>query len=190
MNCSGPYAFVNTLLVGLLLLSVDGLYRITTDGLFGIQPQVEDTPNRDITASSELGMTGAIRIHRLTPSPADTLVRLPDRLLKPEDEIAQGCPSDKNARFVITGRGGLPENPQAQLLRHPGLEDWREKLPRPPLPNRFEFSVSSPRQPSVPPSEAQGMQRDRHGKVHLLASPPNYHARWSALLANCGGKAG
>ncbi|MEM9925852.1 MAG: hypothetical protein AAF915_19225 [Cyanobacteria bacterium P01_D01_bin.50] len=49
--------------------------------------------------------------------PNNGLIELPENLTDAADRISAGCASDEEARFVTSGRGGLPVNPR-QKLQH------------------------------------------------------------------------
>lgn len=92
-----------------------GKVSITTRSVFA--------PERAITASSTLGVNGIVEINQLDTNPSNGLVQLPENFTEPSDRIVTGCAADRGNQFVITGRGGLPENP-TQPLR--GQTVWRD----------------------------------------------------------------
>ncbi|HEY9607537.1 MAG TPA: S-layer family protein, partial [Allocoleopsis sp.] len=92
-----------------------GNVRITTRGVFA--------PENAITASSTLGVNGIVEINQLDIDPSKGLVQLPENFTDPSDRIVTGCAADRGNQFVVTGRGGLPENP-TQPLR--GQTIWRD----------------------------------------------------------------
>jgi large exoprotein involved in heme utilization and adhesion len=47
--------------------------------------------------------------------PTTGLVELPTDFVDRSDAIATGCPASEGNSFVVTGRGGLPPNPEQQL---------------------------------------------------------------------------
>ncbi|MEL6554760.1 MAG: CHAT domain-containing protein [Cyanobacteria bacterium J06621_11] len=67
----------------------------------------------DISASSELGLDGQVEINSVDLNPVEALVPLPENLVNTEDQIADACAIDEQARsqFVSTRRGGLPPLP-------------------------------------------------------------------------------
>ena len=92
-----------------------GNVDITTQGIFGIQPRSQVTPQSDITASSQTGIQGEISITDPEINPSQGLIELPDGVIDRSNQIAQSCPRGVNAKrlseFYITGKGSLPPNP-------------------------------------------------------------------------------
>lgn len=88
-----------------------GNININTQGLFR-------SPDSSITASSQLGINGTVQINNLINQPTKPTVELPQNLIDATSLIAQGCSGNvgpHGSSFVITGRGGLPEDPYAPL---------------------------------------------------------------------------
>ena len=86
-----------------------GNIQISTLGLFL-------APNSTITASSQRGINGNIQINTPDIDPTSGLLELPNDFSDRSNLIVQGCPASKDNSFTITGRGGLPTNPQ-ELMR-------------------------------------------------------------------------
>jgi filamentous hemagglutinin family protein len=92
-----------------------GNVSINAFSIFGIQPSLVSTPLSDITATgATTALAGTIDITTAGFDPTAGLVVLPTDLADP-GLIAQGCPANQGNSFVITGRGGLPPNPEQQL---------------------------------------------------------------------------
>ncbi len=94
-----------------------GRVDITAKGIYGLKFQPKDTPSSDITASSQFGINGTVTINSLNIDPNQGLINLPTNLVDPSNQIAQSCNPNTQAnqrpnRFIITGRGGLPANPE------------------------------------------------------------------------------
>ncbi|ELS30627.1 MULTISPECIES: filamentous hemagglutinin N-terminal domain-containing protein [Pseudanabaena] len=100
-----------------------GNINITTQGLFGLKFRPQLTPENDITASSQFGLSGTVNISNLAFTPTAGLIQLPSNIDDPSQRIAQGCRTYGNSRFVATGRGGLPENPSD---RRSGNHPWTD----------------------------------------------------------------
>ena len=147
-----------------------GNIDITAQGIFGIE--VREQPNdatSDITASSQIGLNGTVKVARLAINPSQGLAELPTVLLNPKKQISTACNSTARSKFIATGRGGLPPDPRQQLSHRSTLQDWRE-----PHYSEVEEAakVSAPltEPPPVEPHvEAQGFSRDRQGQVHLVS---------------------
>lgn len=103
-----------------------GQVTIRTNAIFGAEPRDRPTPQSDITASSELGVSGQVKVDVLAPNPHPGLTPLPIVLLDADAQIARECGPVARSQFVITGRGGLPPDPRQAGSMAAGLQDWRE----------------------------------------------------------------
>ncbi|VEP18777.1 hypothetical protein H1P_90024 [Hyella patelloides LEGE 07179] len=105
-----------------------GNIEISTQGIFGLEERNSTPENQtnDIDASSEFGLSGTVEIEILEVDPSQDSLNIPT--VPVETEVAQICEpnSDGNqSEFLVTGRGGLPDSPEANLNGDFGLEDWR-----------------------------------------------------------------
>ncbi len=99
---------------------------INTQGLFATAFRSHLTPNSDITATGRNSqLQGNVEINISDIDPTQGLTELPVTLQDPSNRIVAGCPSNREANFVITGRGGLPEDPRRVLLNQVVLQDMR-----------------------------------------------------------------
>ncbi len=146
-----------------------GNIQIRTQGLFR-------SPNSDITASSQLGINGTVEINTPDVDLSSGLVKLPAELVDASNQIAQSCPGGvgpRASKFVITGRGGLPENPNEMLNNFETV--WTdERL----IPSPAESRPSSPPDStqSTNPTEiveANGWVVNSKGEVILTATAPS-----------------
>jgi large exoprotein involved in heme utilization and adhesion len=92
-----------------------GRVIIDAQGIFGTEFRERENPaTSDITATSDLGpeFSGTVEINTPDVDPSSGLAALPT--VPVDTEVAQACtPGGSQARseFIITGRGGLPQNP-------------------------------------------------------------------------------
>jgi large exoprotein involved in heme utilization and adhesion len=154
-----------------------GRINITTQALLGIQPRDRLTSNNDITATSELGsqFNGVIEIRSPEIDPSQGLVELPAAMTDLDTQIAASCERLRGNEFVITGRGGLPEDASHPLrgqtvwqdLRLAETDDYEnvdskgansEVIATPPM------TIAHP-----PIVEAQGWIQDETGQIRLVA---------------------
>ena len=170
-----------------------GNIQIDTRGVFL-------SPNSEITASSALGVDGIVSINNPEIDPNSGLVALSDRALDPEHKIATGCAIAQNNEFVVTGRGGLPENPLARLSGQVTWSDWRrgpfgsiernlvgEALGSPgantpeSIPELIpEFIPELIPEPIPEPIvEATGWRIDESGRVELVVVAPEFNPQRS-----------
>ncbi|MDY6936038.1 MAG: filamentous hemagglutinin N-terminal domain-containing protein [Cyanobacteriota bacterium] len=152
-----------------------GRVTIDTQGLFGTAFRDTQTPESDITATSELGpdFSGTVAITPPEVDPASGLVGLPDSPVDAASLLGKDfCSQRGNSEFIITGRGGFPPNPRDILPGSSIVEiDWVE------LPDETASAVEStgdrPPTPTENPPliEAQGWIADESGNIILTAQP-------------------
>ncbi|MBW4613574.1 MAG: S-layer family protein [Desmonostoc vinosum HA7617-LM4] len=149
-----------------------GRIDITARNIFGLQPQKFNTPQSDITASSQFGFNGVVTINTPNVDPSRGLVQLSTNLIDASQQITQSCAPQQSSSFVYTGRGGIPANPTELLLADDVLVDWI-KLPEnsPQQNSKKEYIqpqelVASPTNKIV---EAQGWVIDANGNITLVA---------------------
>ena len=152
-----------------------GNISITTQGIFGIEFREQDTPESDITASSEFGVDGVVELNTPDVDASRGLVNLPAELVDVTGLIGQDCPGGGGtvgqsvSEFVITGRGGLPPKP-TEPLRSDAV---RVNLDTPIQSQENHASAAVTVNPttseSSPLVEAQGWMINDKGEVVLLA---------------------
>lgn len=150
-----------------------GRVQINAQSIFGIQPRSQLTPQSDITASSEFGISGTLEINTPDLDPSRGLVPLTidvvDVARLVDDNI---CVRTAKSSFTYIGRGGLPPSPNNTFNSDSVWEDWRlTAVPRgrggekPQNPNFVNTPV-------VEILEAQGWVVDANGDVILVANVP------------------
>lgn len=152
-----------------------GNIQITVSGLFGIQFRPQLTPLSDITASSTFGLQGTVQINTPGVDPSRGLTNLPTNVVDASNQIAQTCSAGAGKvaqnEFIITGRGGLPDNPSEVLSTDAVWTDLRT----PTVVNTIQSqeSVTNQSQTSQPPIvEANGWVINDRGQVVLTAAAP------------------
>ncbi|MCT7977782.1 S-layer family protein [Laspinema olomoucense] len=143
-----------------------GNINIVTQGLFL-------SPDSQITASSQLGLDGTINVQEPALDPASGLVELEDNPTDPRDRIVSGCRAQKGNRFVITGRGGLPENPNQPLMGWSVLHDLRPVALNGESHSRQPAQQSPVAMEAPPLVETTGWAIDERGNLVLTATPTN-----------------
>ncbi|WP_424100194.1 filamentous hemagglutinin N-terminal domain-containing protein [Moorena producens] len=110
--------------------SFGGQVMINALGIFGTEFRAQQTPNSDITASSQLGasFSGTVEINTPYSDPSAGLFELPENFVNPKLLVATGCGTDEGNRFVQIGRGGLPTDPTKPLR---GQTLWMDLRPLP-----------------------------------------------------------
>ncbi len=141
-----------------------GRVTVNANRIFGITPQDRLTPESDITASSELGVefNGVVQVNMLDVDPTRGLVKLLDGITNADQRIATSCGQAKGNQFVVTGRGGLPED-ASQPFR--GGSVWEDL--RTPTTGTRVVDQAVPQIAGIP--EAQGWIVRSDGQVELVA---------------------
>ncbi|MEI1377235.1 S-layer family protein [Nostoc sp. UHCC 0926] len=148
-----------------------GNIQITTQGIFGLKFRDQLTPDNDITASSQLGVNGNVQVNTIGIDPNSGLVQLPANITNPAQQIATGCSTNQGSRFVATGRGGVPQNPNQQVTSDRTWDDVRDL-------SAYRKTGNVTPQTHVSPKvlvEATSWHRNADGKIELIAAPfPTY----------------
>ena len=93
-----------------------GRIDITAVSLFGIEERSLNLLTNDINASSDFGLQGDIFVNTPEVDPTSGLIELPEAVSDPSDQISQNpCEQGVGSEFIITGKGGLPSNPNETL---------------------------------------------------------------------------
>ena len=161
-----------------------GNIDITTQGLFGLKFGEQLTEESDITASSEFGINGIVKINNVNIDPSSGLVELPIQLKDSSQQISQGCSSNTDSTFVATGRGGIPQNPSQYLNSNQTWSDIRDSSISRNQNNRTEEITQISNQSAI--VEATHFIRNQKGEIELVAvqnTPFN-----TKQVSNCSGK--
>jgi large exoprotein involved in heme utilization and adhesion len=153
-----------------------GNIRITSQGIFGIEFRENKTSLSDIIASSDFGVKGVVQISRLGVDPSRGLTAVPTNFVDPTGLIDHRCQVGSRSaasEFTITGRGGLPPNPNEPLGEEDLLEDFGATAALRDGESGRKFAAAPASADSQPNRivEAQGWIID-DGKVILTAQAP------------------
>lgn len=152
-----------------------GNITIDTQAILGLQFQPQLTPGSDITASSQFGVNGTVQINNPDVDPNASLTELPIDLIDPTQQIRQTCTGITNSRFVISGRGGMPDNPNQQVSLTRRWSDVRPFAYRQSAQSKLaqQMAAIAPisQSTSLLPrlQQANAWQRDDNGNVQLIA---------------------
>ncbi|MBD2102812.1 S-layer family protein [Leptolyngbya sp. FACHB-261] len=169
-----------------------GNVRIRAQDILGVQFRRTTTEASDITASSDFGTEGVVAVDRLAADPSRGLTDLPETLVDVTALIAQRCPvgnAQTASQFVVTGRGGLPPNPQ-EAIRSPALLADLGR-PHPAVANPPD--TAQPAQAKAIPVEptriieAQGWIVAANGDVLLTAQVPTAPQSGGQRVMSCSG---
>ncbi len=110
------------------LAGFGGRVLINSQGIFGTQFQLFQTPNSDVTATgASPALSGTVQIQTPRVNASSAIVDPRDRLVDVAALIAtNSCAASRDSSFIITGRGGLPADPTEALAS--GVV-WRDLPP-------------------------------------------------------------
>ncbi|MGB7439979.1 MAG: S-layer family protein [Coleofasciculaceae cyanobacterium] len=151
-----------------------GRIEISTNEIIGLEFRNELTPESDITAftdSPQEFSQGEFRLIRFEPGVLDKISDLPEpNLVDPSNQIIAGCPSTQGNRFVVTGRGGIPDDPRQYLRGRAVWRDMRNLSAREGSGQPITVN-QRPITNQTPLVEAQGWIVEENGTVILTAEP-------------------
>ncbi|MEH2357218.1 S-layer family protein [Nostoc sp.] len=154
-----------------------GNIQIATQGIIGLKFRPQLTPENDITASSEFGVSGTVQINNIGVDPNSGLVKLPTNLTDPSQQIASGCSANQGSRFVITGRGGVPQNPNQDVTSNVydglRLSTWSDVRDISEYRKTGEVTAQMPESSEVL-VQATSWHRNTQGKIELIAAQPTH----------------
>ncbi|MEH2212548.1 S-layer family protein [Nostoc sp.] len=149
-----------------------GNIQITTQGIFGLKFRNQLTPDSDITASSQFGVSGTVQVNTIGIDPNSGLVELPANVTDPSQQITTGCADSEGSRFVATGRGGVPQNPTQEVRSdvYDGLRlrTWSDIRNLTAYRKTGEVIAQIPTKEAVL-VQATGWRRNAQGKIELIA---------------------
>jgi filamentous hemagglutinin family protein len=152
-----------------------GNVNITTNGIYGLEFRPQLTGFSDIAASSQFGLQGNVIVTTPEIDPSRGLTTLPLNLVDPSKQVSQSCAaggklSNRENRFTIAGRGGLPKSPIDELSSTASLVELAELVPS----STNQISVIEQKQevknePQKFIVEANAIAKDSNGNLRLIA---------------------
>ncbi|MGI0484905.1 filamentous hemagglutinin N-terminal domain-containing protein [Pantanalinema rosaneae CENA516] len=157
-----------------------GNINITTQGIIGLKYRDQLTPESDITASSQFGVSGTVQVNNIGVDPNSGLVELPTNVVDSSQQIATGCTGSQDSSFIATGRGGVPQNPMQQVQADRTWNDVRE------LSTYRQVGKPVAQEPAAVPTliQANTWQRHADGTVELIA---DHVSVMNSTFATCSG---
>jgi large exoprotein involved in heme utilization and adhesion len=143
-----------------------GNIQINTQGIFGLENRSELTPESDISASSQFGVSGNITINNPTADSSLGVVELAQDPIDPSQEIAQGCGALGDSQFIASGRGGIPASPDATIQSPRIWDDVRDVSA---LESSEPIAAATVPESPEPLVEATTWVRNDRGQVELVA---------------------
>ncbi|MEN8444901.1 MAG: S-layer family protein [Cyanobacteria bacterium J06555_13] len=179
LNAPIIIALENSDIIANAVQGTGGNIQINTQGLLGTELRDQPTPESDITASSEFGVSGSVEITNLDVAPGLGTVKLDETVADSSDQIVAGCANTQASQFIATGRGGIPISPRSATgiaslwtdVRSPFTEGIDT---RPQVTFEATHTARSQPQPASLASanqltEATAWRSDQHGEVSLIA---------------------
>ncbi|MDX2215380.1 MAG: filamentous hemagglutinin N-terminal domain-containing protein [Oculatellaceae cyanobacterium bins.114] len=179
VNAQGIISFVNR--------SREDIQRLLGEDAFDQIDPTSQLQTNDITAisQSDASLNGVVEINA-TDFDTRAIANLPVALPDASQLIARNCPSEGGqelGEFVVTGRGGLPANPNEILGSEDVLTDWVDPTDEaaPHHPSESGEPQSNLHTPIV---EAQQWMMNSNGDVVLVATNPNHSPTFNPALCN------
>lgn len=146
--------------------------------LYDIEERVEVFPTNDIDASSDFGIDGTVTENVLNVDPTQGLTNLPANPVDPSTLIAETCAprgglaEGERNQFIVTGRGGLPPDPNAAfpgeaVVDDAGLPEEESPVDDSSSANPASGEMASSQAPDR--IEAQGWVYGEDGKIIFTA---------------------
>jgi filamentous hemagglutinin family protein len=153
--------------------SFGGRVFVNAEAIFGTTFRPQLTLESDITASSDRGaeFSGAVSISTPTVSPTQGLTVLPVDLINPNQQVASQCNTNQGSSFVVTGRGGVPNEPSQKIDIDRTWSDLRSIEPAASRATRLDSSNAT--LAVQPLRQATHWQQNTNGSVELLAANPS-----------------
>lgn len=156
-----------------------GNISIQTEAIFGFQVVDDLTPFSDISASSQLGLSGTVSIDTPETDPTEGLVDLPTAVVDPSGLVSQACIGHSGelaseiSEFTVTGRGGVPANPTETLRQDSTLTEWiaHEGQNTSAIKPSSRVETNKVTDSPHPIIEAQGWKTNKKGQLVLIAEP-------------------
>ncbi|HBE20099.1 MAG TPA: hypothetical protein DEG17_11550 [Cyanobacteria bacterium UBA11149] len=175
-----------------------GNIQLTADLLRDIAERERDSPSsNDIFASSDFGVSGTVSGNILNADPTQGLSVLPTNFIDPSSLISETCAprggvaKRKRNQFIVTGRGGLPPDPNAAFPGEAVVGDLGTVNGEEARINSEEEIGNSETQTSssLPDVEAQGWVYGANGEVIFTAQAPNVTPNSSVFtpISSCNG---
>jgi len=156
-----------------------GNIQIFTEGIF-------QSPESAITASSGIGIDGIISINTPEADATSALVKLPENVVDPSNQLGDGCAAAMTSSFTVTGRGGLPPNPSQVLRSDRPWADIRNIVQfRGTVSNSLE--VEQVGQNSGAIVEANRWIVNSDGTIELVFDPQVHQAQLHVARGSCNG---
>jgi filamentous hemagglutinin family protein len=158
-------------------LGQGGNINIDTLGIYNFRVGLDQPVTNDIDASSQFNRQGSVNINTPDTDPSRGLIELPSGVVDASQQIDQTCRAtgtDEFGEFVVTGRGGLPPNPNEVLDNDETVTNWvglDHEIPEgnQPATSSLPANATTNAESFAPIVEAEGWVVGADGKVMLVA---------------------
>jgi filamentous hemagglutinin family protein len=137
-----------------------GNIQLTTQSLLGLKFRDQLTLGNDITAGSEFGINGTVQINTIGVNPNSGIAPLPTELIDPRQLVADGCRRYHDSRFIVTGRGGVPDYAIKTVLVDHAWLDLRAMAKPSPQPRMDAAPIAL---------EATALRMNSQGQTELFS---------------------
>ncbi|MEM7715930.1 MAG: S-layer family protein, partial [Cyanobacteria bacterium P01_A01_bin.68] len=163
--------FENSDIIASAVKGNGGNINIKTQGLFGLQFREQLTNESDINASSQFGISGQVVLQQLDFNPVNNLIKLPSNF-ENTTKLKAGCTASTGQRFIVSGRGGLPQNPSNLFNGSQVLIQLFDLTPEEKISSNSSFENNNTNYDNQQKSiiEATGFSRNKNGEIELVAS--------------------
>ncbi len=155
----------NSDIVANALKGKGGNIQISTRSILGLKYRTALTPENDITASSEFGISGNVQVNTIGINPANSLNTLPVDVVDSSRQIADRCGNAKTSSFIATGRGGIPQGPK----KRGSDRSWNDLRPLTATPLSVPIAAVNPTHSLI---EASALHINESGTIALVAAQP------------------
>lgn len=177
-----------------------GQVKITTQGIFGTKFSNVPTPESNITATgANSQLSGTVQINTPEVDPNQGLISLPPTINDTNALISQNsCHRKSSSSFIITGRGGLPSDPNQAVISEEVLVNWVEMGSFVPSQEQLsQLNMSSiynththaqteqATEITTPIVEAQNWVINNRGEIILIAPHQKNTSNWQQIPVNC-----
>ncbi|MCJ8282759.1 MAG: S-layer family protein [Lentisphaeria bacterium] len=165
--------FENSDIIASAVRGNGGNINIKTQGLFGLQFREQLTNESDINASSKFGISGQVVLQQLDFNPVNNLVKLPSNF-ENTTQVKDGCRAYAEQKFIISGRGGLPQNPSNLFNGNQVLIQLFDLNSEEKISSNTSFQTNNANYDNQQKSiiEATGFIRNANGEIELVALSP------------------
>ena len=172
LNAPVVIALENSDITASAIEGAGGTIKINARAILGTEFRDQLTPESDITASSEFGISGTVDIDQIESDPSSGTVELPENVADPSAQVVAGCADTSAGQFVATGRGGLPPRPDGSLQSNRLWSDIRALDFSTARQSEDKIKASTP--PEASPREAITWIVNEQGQIALIDSESSH----------------